>query len=75
MKNLTVDNKKICLLKNEDEKYLSNYMRYKKISNATKEYVPISESDSEELIEKVYSVAVLAFMEGVKFIKERNNAA
>jgi len=73
MKNLQVDNKNVCLLTDEDEKILSNYMKYKKISNATKEYIPISESDSDELTEKVYNIAVMAFMDGIKFVKENKN--
>jgi len=52
---LKIDEKKICLLNDQDKEMLSKYAE---------------EADYLDLAQKVYTIAVLAFMNGMKYMKE-----
>lgn len=56
--DLEIDGEKICLITDENEKMLGRFMK---------------KSDSLDLITMVYVIAVTSFMEGVKYIKEKEN--
>jgi len=52
---LQVDNERICLLNDKDKEMLSKHAE---------------EADYLNLVQKVYIIAVLAFMAGMKYMKE-----
>jgi hypothetical protein len=56
--DLEIDGEKICLLTDENKKMLNRFIR---------------ESDSLDLITVVYVIAVTAFMEGLKYTKEKDH--
>ena len=56
--DLEIDGEKICLLTDENEKMLGRFMK---------------KSDSLDLITMVYVIAVTSFMEGMKYVKEKEN--
>ncbi len=49
---LQIDEKKICLLTDQDKEMLGKY------------------SEGTDLTQKVYTIAIVAFMNGMKYVKE-----
>ncbi len=52
---LQIDKEKICLLSDQDKEMLGKYA---------------DGIDHDDLMQKVYTIAVLAFMRGMRFVKE-----
>lgn len=55
--DLEIDGEKICLLTNKDKEMLGKY---------------VDRFEYDDLVQKVYTIAVLAFMDGMKYMKEKD---
>lgn len=56
--DLKIDGEKVCLLTDKDKEMLGKY---------------VDGFEYDDLTQRVYTIAALAFMAGMKYVKEREN--